>query len=253
MSATADTSKATSHGWRETVKTLAYALAIALAVRIFLYQPFSIPSGSMKPTLLVGDYLFVAKYAYGYSQYSFPFGLVHFNGRLLGGEPRRGDVVVFRLPRDRTTDYIKRVIGLPGDEILVRHGIVYINGEALSQTPAGVYSGPEEGWRGKPRFVETLPNGVKHYVLHWPYESELDNAGPFKVPEGHYFMMGDNRDDSIDSRVQSTRYGVGYVPFENLIGCAEVVFFSVATDAPGASSWTLPFEVRWARMPTLVH
>jgi signal peptidase I len=256
MSTTADVKKTDSGGWRETVKTIAYALVIALIVRTFLYQPFNIPSGSMKSTLLVGDYLFACKFCYGYSRYSFPFGIVPFKGRMFGAQPRQGDVVIFKLPRDNATDYIKRVIGLPGDEILVRDGIVYINGQALPQTPAGFYVGPEEGYRPKPRYVETLPNGVKHFVLHWQRPVDLDNVGPFKVPEGHYFMMGDNRDDSIDSRV-SSRHGVGYVPYENLVGRAEILFFSMATDDPQAfrltTPWTWPFDVRWARIFTLVR
>jgi signal peptidase I len=256
MSTTADTKRAGSADWRETLKTIAYALAIALIVRTFCYQPFNIPSGSMKSTLLVGDYLFACKFCYGYSRYSFPFGILPFKGRLFGAQPQRGDVVIFKLPRDNATDYIKRVIGLPGDEISVREGIVYVNGQALPQTPAGFYVGPEEEWRPKPRYVETLPNGVQHYVLHWPREADLDNAGPFEVPAGHYFMMGDNRDDSIDSRV-SARYGVGYVPYENLIGPAALVFFSAAIDDPRAfritRPWTWPLAVRWRRIFTVVH
>jgi signal peptidase I len=235
---------------KETVLSAVWALIIAFAVRAFFYQPFNIPSGSMKSTLLVGDYLFVSKLAYGYSRYSFPGGIIPFDGRIFATEPKRGDVAVFKLPRDNSTDYVKRVIGLPGDEILVRDGIVVVNGEALPQKPAGAYVGPEE--EVKPRYEETLPIGVKHYVLHWQHETELDNVGPFKVPAGHYFMMGDNRDDSIDSRVQSSRYGVGYVPYENLIGRAEILFFSMAVDDPRAflltSPWTWPFDVRWSRM-----
>jgi signal peptidase I len=257
MSAPAEAKRAGSSAWGETLKTFAYALVIALVVRTFLFKPFSIPSGSMKSTLLVGDYLFASKFSYGYSRYSLPFGLIPIKGRIFGAEPQRGDVVIFKLPRDNATDYIKRVIGLPGDEIIVRDGIVFINGAALPQRPAGAYVGPEEGWQPKPRFEETLPNGVKHYVLHWPHETELDNVGPFKVPANHYFMMGDNRDDSIDSRVQSSRFGVGYVPYENLIGRAEVLFFSMAVDDPRAfrltSPWTWPFDVRWARIFRLVR
>jgi len=257
MSVRMDASKARESHWRETIKTVVYALVIALVFRTFLLQPFNIPSGSMKQTLLVGDYLFVSKLAYGYSRYSFPWGLIPFKGRLFASQPSRGDVVVFKLPRDNSTDYIKRVIGLPGDEIEVRNGIVYINGQPAQQTRAGDYVGPEESYRPKPRFLETLPNGVTHYVLHWPHESELDNVGPFKVPAGHYFMMGDNRDDSIDSRVQSPRYGVGYVPFDNLVGRAEIIFFSAAVDDPGAfrltSPWTWPFDIRWARLFHLVR
>jgi signal peptidase I len=252
----AEEKKAADGGWREALKTIAYAVAIALVVRTLFYQPFNIPSGSMKSTLLVGDYLFASKFAYGYGRYSFPFGLIPFKGRFFGAEPQRGDVVIFKLPRDNSTDYIKRVIGLPGDEIQVRDAIVYVNGRALPQTPAGSYVGPEEGWRPKPRFQETLPNGVTHYVLHWERQADLDNVGPFQVPAGHYFMMGDNRDNSIDSRV-SARYGVGYVPYENLVGRAEIVFFSMASDDPNAfrltSPWTWPFDIRWSRIFTIVR
>ena len=257
MSAPAEVGTTGQSPWRETLKTIAYALLIALVVRVFFYQPFNIPSGSMKSTLLVGDYLFASKLSYGYSRYSFPFGIIPFRGRLLGSEPKRGDVVIFKLPRDNSTDYIKRLIGLPGDEVAVRGGIVYLNGQALPQTPAGDYAGPEEGGRAKPRYEETLPNGVKHYVLHWQRESDLDNVGPFKVPAGHYFMMGDNRDNSIDSRVQSPHFGVGFVPYENLVGRAEIVFFSVAIDDPRAfrltSPWTWPFDIRWSRIFNLVR
>ena len=242
--------KAGDSGWRETAKIVVRALILAMMVRIFFYQPFSIPSGSMKETLLVGDYLFVSKLSYGYSRYSFPWAIIPFNGRFFASEPRRGDVVVFKLPRDNSTDYIKRVIGLPGDEIIVRGGAVYINGQAAPQMPAGEYSGPEES-RPKPRYEETLPGGVKHYVLHWQREAELDNAGPFKVPAEHYFMMGDNRDNSIDSRVAPSERGVGYVPVQNLVGRAEIIFFSAATDDPRAfhltSPWTWPFDIRWTR------
>ncbi len=257
MSAPAEVGTTGQSPWRETLKTIVYALLIALVVRVFFYQPFNIPSGSMKSTLLVGDYLFASKMSYGYSQYSFPFGIVPFRGRLFGSEPKRGDVVIFKLPRDNSTDYIKRLIGLPGDEVAVRGGIVHLNGQALPQTPAGTYVGPEEGGRAKPRYEETLPNGVKHYVLHWQRESDLDNVGPFKVPAGHYFMMGDNRDDSIDSRVQSPPVGVGFVPYETLVGRAEIVFFSVAIDDPRAfrltSPWTWPFDIRWSRIFNLVR
>jgi signal peptidase I len=255
ISRTPSPAKTADGGWRETVTILIQALILAVIVRTFFYQPFNIPSGSMKQTLLVGDYLFVSKLSYGYSRYTFPWGLIPFNGRFFASEPKRGDVVVFKLPRDTSIDYIKRVIGLPGDEIIVRDGTVYINGQPAPQTPAGEYSGPEE-IGSKPRFEERLPNGVTHYVLHWQRKADLDNAGPFKVPAGNYFMMGDNRDDSIDSRVPSYR-GVGYVPDQNLVGRADIIFFSAATDDPHAfhltSPWTWPFNIRWPRFFHLVR
>ena len=248
--------KATESFWRETVKIIVQALAIAMVVRIFFFQPFNIPSGSMKDTLLVGDYLFVSKLSYGYSRFSFPWGIVPFNGRIFASEPQRGDVVVFKLPRDKSTDYIKRVIGLPGDHIEVRDGVVYINGQAAPQVPAGEYIGPEEA-SPKPRYVETLPNGVKHFVLHWQRSTNVDDTKPFDVPAGQYFMMGDNRDNSVDSRVPAWQGGVGFVPEENLIGRASIIFFSLATDDPRAfhltSPWTWPFDVRWARILNLIH
>jgi len=248
--------KTTESPWRETAKIIAQALILATVVRVFFFQPFNIPSGSMKETQLVGDYLFVSKLSYGLSRYSFPWGMIPFDGRIFASAPKRGDVVVFKLPRDNSTDYIKRVIGLPGDHVEVRDGIVYINGQAAPQTRAGEYAGPEES-RPKPRYEETLPNGVKHYVLHWDRRTDVDNSGPFDVPAGHYFMMGDNRDDSLDSRVSPLRGGVGYVPEQNLIGRAAIIFFSAATDDPGAfhltSPWTWPLDIRWGRLFHLIR
>jgi len=162
-------------------------------------------------------------------------------------------VVVFKLPRDGAINYVERVIGLPGDEIVVRNAIVYINDAALSQTPAGDHVGSEELGRPKPRYEETLPNGVKHYVLHWARQAEYDNVGPFHVPAGHYFMMGDNRDNSIDSRVPP-RYGVGYVPYDNLVGRVEVIYLSAAVNDPGAFRLTNPWTyIRWGRLGSRVR
>jgi signal peptidase I len=243
--------KSSEGSWRETAKIVAQALILATIVRVFFFEPFNIPSGSMKSTLLVGDYLFASKLSYGYSRYTFPWGIIPFEGRIFASEPKRGDVVVFKLPRDTSTNYIKRVIGLPGDHIEVHNGIVSINGQAAPQTPAGEYAGPEET-RPKPRYEETLPNGVKHYVLHWEGQGDLDNAGPFEVPAGEYFMMGDNRDESLDSRVPAWQRGVGFVPEQNLVGRASILFFSAATDDPHAfgltSPWTWPFDIRWMRI-----
>ena len=256
MSLDTNASRSRANGWWETIKIVIQALAIAMIVRVFFYQPFNIPSGSMKDTLLVGDYLFVSKLSYGYSRYSFPLSLDLFDGRVFGAEPQRGDVVVFKLPRDNSTDYIKRVIGLPGDEIVVRGGILFINGEEVKRTPAGTFKTFEDGGVAEtiPRYRETLPNGVSYDVLDAEPNGPFDNVGPYKVPAGHYFMMGDNRDNSTDSRAL---WGVGYVPYENLIGRAEIIFFSAAVDEPGAfnllTPWTWPFDIRWSRFFKLVR
>ena len=263
MSVDTKADKAQAGGWRETLTVIAHALILAFVVRYFFYQPFHIPSGSMKSTLLIGDYLFVSKMSYGYSKYSFPFGLNLFDGRIFAAEPKRGDVVVFRLPRDNSTDYIKRVIGLPGDEINVRGGVVFLNGKEIARRPVGEFANVEcpVGYESCHNvhysvYEETLPEGKKFRVLDLGPNEALDNVGPFKVPAGHYFMMGDNRDNSTDSRV-SQALGVGFVPFENLIGRAEIVFFSAAVDEPNAfrltSPWTWPFDIRWRRMFNIVR
>ena len=197
---------------KDIVKVVIQALVLAFFVRVFLFQPFNIPSGSMIPTLLVGDYLFVSKYAYGYSRYSFPFGPNLFSGRVWAAEPKRGDVVVFKLPRDNETDYIKRVIGLPGDEIQMIHGVLHINGEAIKKEKIEdvTLDDPSGHTRTVARYRETLPNGVTYPVLDLIQEGIGDNTEVYKVPENHFFMMGDNRDNSTDSRFLSE---VGYVPF----------------------------------------
>jgi signal peptidase I len=257
MSVDSDAAKAGDSGWRETVKIVIHALILAVIVRIFFYQPFNIPSGSMKDTLLVGDYLFVSKLSYGYSRYSFPFGLFPFSGRIFGAQPKRGDVVVFKLPRDNEKDYIKRIIGLPGDEIYVRNGVVFINGTPVPKVRAGDYVGPEEDRRPIPKYKETLPNGVSYYVLDSEPDGRFDNTQTYVVPPGHFFVMGDNRDNSIDSREPPQRFGVGFVPYENLVGRAEIIFFSAAVDDPDAfrltSPWTWPFDIRWRRIFSLVR
>lgn len=240
--------KAEEHGGGlyETIKVILQALAIALVIRTLLFQPFNIPSGSMVETLLVGDYLFVSKYAYGYSRYSM-FGILPIEGRILASEPERGDIAVFKLPKDNATDYIKRVIGLPGDRIQVRDGVVYINDVAVPRERISDYVeiGPNGREFRAARYVETLPNGVSYTVLDTDPNGLFDNTGVYTVPEGHYFMMGDNRDNSTDSRAQ---HFVGTVPFENFVGRAEIVFFSIREDTPIWQVWNWPWAVRWGRI-----
>ena len=234
-------------GLYDTVKVIFQALLIAFVIRTFLFQPFNIPSASMVDTLLVGDYLFVSKYSYGYSQYSFPFGIAPISGRIFGSEPERGDIAVFKYPPDNSTDYIKRVMGLPGDRMQVKEGVVYINDTPVEREQISDYV--DIGYNGREirarRFRETLPNGVSYDTLDTEDNGRFDNTGVYVVPENHYFMMGDNRDNSTDSRAQNA---VGYVPYENFVGRAEVIFFSIREDTPIWQFWNWPTAVRWDRI-----
>jgi signal peptidase I len=238
-------------GLVEGSSTVLQALLIALAIRILLFQPFNIPSGSMKATLLVGDYLFVSQYSYGYSRYSLPLSPPLFSGRIFGAAPERGDVVVFRLPKDDSADYIKRVIGLPDDRIRMVGGLLHINGVPVKRERVGDFIDEENGGADLVRrWRETLPNGVTYETLDLQDNGFLDNTQEYVVPPGHYFMMGDNRDNSIDSRVLSA---VGYVPFENLIGKAQMIFFSIGGGEPAWHVWSWPRWVRWSRLFTIVR
>jgi signal peptidase I len=234
-------------GVGETVRTIIYAVLIALGVRTLAFEPFNIPSGSMIPTLLIGDYLFVSKFSYGYSRETIAFGLPLFDGRIFGSDPERGDVAVFKLPTDTSVDYIKRVIGLPGDRIQMKNGVLNINGEPVERKRIEDYTGTcSGGVEVFQQYIETLPNGVTHRIIERSDAGGLDNTQLYEVPANHYFMMGDNRDCSQDSRVLSL---VGYVPEENFVGRAEVLWFSLE-DASFWEFWKWPFALRLSRMFT---
>jgi signal peptidase I len=241
------TTKATpkkQEGFLETVRTVVYAILIALVIRSLAFEPFNIPSGSMIPTLLEGDYLFVSKYSYGYSRHSFPLSIVPIDGRVLSTDPKRGDVIVFKLPRDNKTDYIKRLIGLPGDTVQVKDGRLFINNELVDRARVDdfVYTDRFGSVRRVTQYEETLPGGKKHMILEEGDSRSYDNTREFTVPPGHYFMMGDNRDNSLDSRAD-----VGFVPAENLVGRAEILFFSTDGSAAIWEIWRWPFAMRFSR------
>jgi signal peptidase I len=234
-------------GLTDNIKTFVYAILIALAIRTVAFEPFNIPSGSMIPTLLVGDYLFVSKYSYGYSRYSLPLGLPLIPGRILVTPPKRGDVAVFKYPPDNKTDYIKRIIGLPGDRIQMREGRLYINEQLVPRdNPTEFDYIDTNGSLVKTRhYIETLPNGVKHPIIELSDQGPLDDTPVYTVPPGHYFCMGDNRDNSADSRILS---GVGYVPLENFVGRAEFIFFSTDGSAALWEPWKWPAAIRYGRL-----
>ncbi len=231
----------------EFVRTALWAIALALVIRSIFLEPFNIPSGSMKPSLLVGDYLFVNKPAYGYSRFSFPFGLAPIEERIWPKEPQRGDVVVFRLPTNTSTNFIKRVVGLPGETIQVRRGRLYINGKQVSRefikretvlNDIGQKVSVDE-------YIEILPGGTEHSIYEVSDRENLDNTSIYTVPQGHYFMMGDNRDNSRDSRVAEI---VGPVPFENIVGRADFLFFSTDGKAELFEFWKWPWSIRYDRL-----
>ncbi len=228
------------------MRILFYALLIALVERTFFFQPYRIPSGSMEDTLQAGDYLFVEKFSYGYSKYSFPWGrLLPGFGRILASPPVRGDVAVFSLPSDPTRDFVKRIIGMPGDRVQMLHGVLYVNDKPVPKIRAADFVEDQNGYiHHVARYRETLPNGKSYYVLDREVEGTYDTTQVYTVPTGHYFMLGDNRDDSDDSRGI-----VGYVPAENLIGKAEFKFFSI--DEQKTRTWTFwkwPGAIRYGRI-----
>jgi signal peptidase I len=232
----------------ETVKTVLYAVLIAVVVRTVAFEPFNIPSASMVPTLLIGDYLFVSKYSYGYSRYSLPFGLPLIPGRVLATLPERGDIAVFKLPKDNKTDYIKRLVGLPGDRIQVKGGILHINDQAVIRERVEdlVESDGFGNERRRFQYIETLPNGRKHRIIEISdREPNSDDTTVYQVPKDHFFAMGDNRDNSLDSRYIAQ---VGYIPIENLVGRAEMIFFSTDGGAAWWEFWRWPFSIRYGRL-----
>lgn len=233
--------------WSEFLKTALIAVLLAMVIRTFLYEPFNIPSSSMKPTLEIGDYLFVYKPAYGYSKHSFPFGLAPFEDRIMaeGKFPERGDVVVF-FNEKTNQDYIKRVIGLPGDRVQVTEGELYLNRKKVPREIVGLKKIREGGVdQVLTEYTQTLPEGAMFSIYEQSDRHQLDNTEEFLVPEGHYFMMGDNRDNSQDSRVTQA---VGFVPYKNLVGRAAFIFFSTDGSASLAEVWKWPFAIRYSRI-----
>ncbi|HEX4711571.1 signal peptidase I [Phenylobacterium sp.] len=224
----------------EIIKTIIYALLIALFLRVLFFQPYTIPSASMEPNLYEGDYIIVSKWTYGYSKHSIPLSPPLFSGRIFERPAHRGDIVVFKLPHDNSTDYIKRVIGLPGDRIQMKQGLLYLNGKQVPRVSLGTVR-EDSGYgfmHDVTRYRETLPGGKSYVTNDFGPNGDLDNTDVYVVPEHHYFMMGDNRDNSSDSRVSPEAGGVGYVPAENLEGKAQIILLSWKAGASIFKPWT---------------
>ena len=233
----------------EIVKTIIYALAIALFLRVLFFQPFTIPSASMEPNLYEGDYIIVSKFSYGYSRHSIPFSPNVFQGRVMERQAQRGDVVVFKLPSDGRTDYVKRVVGVGGDRVQMRDGLLYVNDKLVQRDAMSpVKTDPGYGPLVEvARFQERLESGKSYSTQDQGPDNPLDNTVEEVVPEGHYFMMGDNRDNSLDSRVSPLESGVGMVPAENLVGKAQIILLSWHPKASIFKPWTWVLDARPSR------
>jgi signal peptidase I len=245
MSRSSQASAGLGAGVIDTVKTIVWALVLALALRTFLFQPFTIPSDSMEPGLLQGDYMVVSKFDYGFSRFSTPLALPGPGGRLLGRTAHRGDVIVFKLPRDPKEDYVKRLIGLPGDRVQVLHGVVSVNGQVWRQEPLGLVHDPDNPARIVTQVRETQPDGRSHLILREDVDHDAENTDVYVVPAGQYFFMGDNRDNSLDSRWPKA-FGVGFVPAENLEGHARMILLSWKPGASILKPWTW-LDLNWGR------
>ena len=250
----------TNNDGPSTLLMLVYALLLALVLRTFAYEPFNIPSASMVPNLLIGDFLFVSKYSYGYGSRGTFLGLIPFKGRIGGDSPQRGDIVVFKLPTDPKTDYIKRLVGLPGDTIQLKEGLLHINGQPVDVTQVegieqvlhfndsdlrqNILDKKTGKIANSNYFIEQLPENISYIIRKEDKRIPLDNTPAFIIPEGHYFFMGDNRDQSADSRTKL----VGFVPEEHLVGKAKFIFFSLRDDTRFWEFWKWPSDVRWSRL-----
>lgn len=231
---------------KELFKTLLIAGSIAIFFRSIFFEPFNIPSGSMIPSLLVGDYLFVSKYSYGYSKYSFPFGVVPITDRIFEKSPKRGDIIVFRKPGDETIDYIKRLVALPNDTVQVKNGVLYINKKMVERTKSnvGIMKNNFGDKKIFTQYKETFDGLNFHEIIEASDQDLFDDTIEFKVPDNHFFFMGDNRDNSRDSRSPE----VGFVPKRNLIGKAQIIFFSHNSSASIFEFWKWHKAIRFSRI-----